>query len=134
MVELKKLLLIRLQRFPTQEPPCFHLYFDHEALKGAVTLDMRGMKFLRNEANLSTLPDLGAHLYRLPQAHLVCQDPVQLVIVQRDHPLEALHLVFSQLAPNQHPGLLKDGLLHRVRQRVVVLVALQDRLQKLQRV
>ena len=38
----------------------------------------------------------GNCLDSLSQAHFVCQDSVQVVVVQRDHPLEPSHLVLLQ--------------------------------------
>jgi hypothetical protein len=39
----------------------------------------------------------GTHLHSLAQAHLICQDAIQVVVVQGHHPLQAHHLVLPQL-------------------------------------
>ena len=44
--------------------------------------------------------------YRLPKAHLVSQDPIEAVVVQRDQPLDALQLVRAQVALDEGDQLL----------------------------
>ena len=44
--------------------------------------------------------------YRLPKAHLVSQDPVEAIVVQRDQPLDALELVRAQVALDEGHQLL----------------------------
>jgi hypothetical protein len=63
----------------------------------------------------------GNSLYRFTKPHLVRQNSVQVVVVERDHPIEPEHLVGLKLATNEHLGLLVDFLLDRVGEPVVDL-------------
>ena len=57
-----------------------------------------------------------------PQHTHVCQNAVEVVVVQGDHPLQPDHLVLPQLSPLgplQQAGRLGDGLLYCVSQGVV---------------
>ena len=54
--------------------------------------------------------DQGDGLNRLAEAHLVGENTVQIVVVQRHEPFEALQLVRFQLATDEHFRLLGDGL------------------------
>lgn len=60
-------------------------------------------------------------LNRFAQAHLICQDAVQVVIVQGYHPVKPLELILLQLASFQQMGLLSDLLLNLVSDWIVSL-------------
>ncbi len=45
--------------------------------------------------------------YRLAEAHLVGQDAVDPILVERDEPLDALELVVAQVSLNQRQKLLQ---------------------------
>ena len=65
------------------------------------------------------------YLHCFPEAHLVCEDAVEMVVVQGDHPLQAHQLVLAQIARLEHFGLVGNLLVHGVRKVVVVVLALQ---------
>lgn len=52
--------------------------------------------------------------------HLICEDPIEMVIVQTDHPLETLDLVVLKSPANEDRGLLRDLLLDPMRDRIIV--------------
>ena len=54
-------------------------------------------------------------LDRLAEPHLIREDPIELVVVQRDEPAQPRHLVLLEAAAAQHLRLLLDARLHRVR-------------------
>ena len=55
----------------------------------------------------------------LAEAHLVGQDAVQVVVVERDEPLEAAYLIGLQLAADQYARLRTHRLAHSMRHAVV---------------
>ena len=44
-----------------------------------------------------------ADLHRLAKTHFVCQDAIEAIIVQADHPLQAHELVLPQLRSARSP-------------------------------
>ena len=61
--------------------------------------------------------------------HLIGQDTVQPVVIQADHPLQALDLVLLELPTSEHLGLLEDLLLNAMRNSIVVeLLLLNSRI------
>ena len=73
--------------------------------------------------HLHDVGDQRDRLDGLAQAHLVGQDAVEVVVVQGDHPLQALQLVCLQVAALEHGRLPLDHLLVR-------RVGLKDRLRR----
>ena len=59
------------------------------------------------------------HIY-----HLVCQDTVELVVIQADHPLQALELILLERTSNQDTRLLRDLLRCLVRNSVIINLTL----------
>ncbi len=74
-----------------------------------------------NSLGLDQVAEQGDSLDRLAQPHLVCQDSVQVVVEERDHPVETHKLVGFKLPTLEHIGLLCDFLFDGVCYRVVVL-------------
>ncbi len=64
----------------------------------------------------------GNGLNGLTQPHLIRQNPIQVVIVQRDKPLQSNQLIVFELASFQNGRLLLDLLLHSVCQVVIHVV------------
>ena len=60
-------------------------------------------------------------LDRFPQAHLICQYAIQIVIVQRNHPIKALELILLELATFEQVRLFSDLFFNRMGYRVVNL-------------
>lgn len=57
------------------------------------------------------------------ETHFICENAIQVVVVQRNHPVEAEHLVLFELAALKQMRLLCDVLCDRVRDLVVHLAA-----------
>jgi len=58
-------------------------------------------------------------LNSLPQAHFICQNSIEIVVVQRYKPLETIYLIVFQLPTLQNSRLIGDFLLDGVSQVVI---------------
>ncbi|KAH9409282.1 hypothetical protein TYRP_010285 [Tyrophagus putrescentiae] len=90
----------------------------HLPLYGILTTD--GAHRSNSSIQLLSIGDQGNGLNGLAQAHLIGENAIEVVVVQRDEPLQAEQLVLLQLAVLQQRTLLGDALVDAVGNVVVV--------------
>jgi hypothetical protein len=57
---------------------------------------------------MEKLSDCGRKTEWKDTHHLIRKDPVQLIVIQTNHPLQPLQLIILQLATNEYARLLRD--------------------------
>ena len=59
-------------------------------------------------------------------AHLICQNAVQAVVVQTNHPLQTLELILLELTANKDLGLHRNPLIDTIRDAIILGLALSS--------
>lgn len=57
-----------------------------------------GTSLLMNSPKIFHITQKRNCLQRLPQTHLICQDTINSILIQWDHPIQTSHLVISHLS------------------------------------